>query len=92
MKANPDKCHFLLNSDIEHEILVGNKRIKSSKHEKLLGIKFDNKLNFNLHMKAICKIASKKIHALARVTAYMDLPKDVYSLTRFLNPSLITAH
>ena len=38
---------------------------------KLLGITLDNKLNFNEHVSNICKKASQKIHALARISNYM---------------------
>ena len=47
MKANPDKCHLLTSSSDKVSICVDNYNIKSSKCEKLLGTKIDNKLNFN---------------------------------------------
>ena len=43
--------------------------------EKLLGVKLDHKPTFNNHMSGLCKKASKKVHALARVTPYMNIPK-----------------
>ena len=42
MKANPDKCHLLKSSSDKVSICVDNYNIKSSKYEKLLGIKIDN--------------------------------------------------
>ena len=36
--------------------------------EKILGVYFDNKLNFNTHLTKLCKKASQKLHALARVS------------------------
>ena len=83
MKANPDKCHLLINSNSVREITLDDKVIESSKHEKLLGIKIDNKLNFNLHVESLCKNASSKMHALARVTPYMNLPKKRMLLNAF---------
>ena len=50
MKANLDKCHLLPSSTDEVSICVDNYNIKNSKCEKLLGIKIDNKLNFNAHV------------------------------------------
>ena len=40
-------------------------RIDKSNTEKLLGMKFDKKLNFDDHISAICKKAGRKISALA---------------------------
>ena len=48
MKANPDKCHLLINSTSQSKLKIGNETIKSNKCEKLLGIKSDNKLRLNL--------------------------------------------
>ena len=41
----------------------------------LLGIKIDNKLNFNGHISTICKKVSLKLHVLARVSRFMDQDK-----------------
>ena len=38
------------------------------KCKKLLEMKTDNKLSLNAHVEDLCKKASRKIHALARVT------------------------
>ena len=54
---------------------MDNYNIKSSKCEKLLGSKIDNKLNFNTHVDEICKKAGQNLNALSRVTPYMDLSK-----------------
>ena len=42
---------------------------------KLLGIKLDNKLDFNDHITNICKKANSKLHALARVSNLMNKDK-----------------
>ena len=70
MKANPGKCHLLTSSSDKISICVDNYKIKSSKYEKLLGIKIDNKLKFNIHVDEICKKAGQKLNALSRVTPY----------------------
>ena len=75
MKANPDKCHLLTSSSDKVSICVDNYNIKSSKCEKLLGIKIDNKLNFKTHVDEIYKKSWQKLNALSRVTSYMDLSK-----------------
>ena len=49
--------------------------IKSSDHEKLLGVTVDANLNFNCHLDNILKKASKKVHVLARINTYMSIPR-----------------
>ena len=49
--------------------------IKGNKTVKLLGIKIDNKLDFNEHIYNIYKKASLKLHALARIAPYMNKEK-----------------
>ena len=41
-----DKCQLLMSKDESSEIHIGEFVIKSSKYEKLLGIKIDSKLPF----------------------------------------------
>ena len=75
MKANPDKCHLLISSASQSKLKVGNVAIKSRTCEKLLGIKFDNKLRLSAHVEDLCKKVSRKIHAFARVASYMTVLK-----------------
>ena len=75
MKANPDKCHFLCNSNSEVSLTIETQKIKNSKFEKLLGIKLDSKLNFNSHIHDICQKAGQKLNAISRITPYMDFAK-----------------
>ena len=75
MKANPDKCHLLLSKNGNLEVNIDGNRISNSRIEKLLGITIDNQLNFEGHISKICKTASNKLHALARVSQYMDQDK-----------------
>ena len=75
MKSNPDKCHLLTSRSDKVSICVDNYNIKNSKCEKLLGIKIDNKLNFNTHVDEICTKAGQKLNALSRVAPYMHLSK-----------------
>ena len=75
MKANPDKCHFICSSNAKKDILIENQNINNSAREKLLGVHFDRKLNFQSHIDNICKIASLKLNALSRITPYMEFSK-----------------
>ena len=75
MKANPDKCHLLLSKNGNFEANINENRISNTKFEKLLGVTFDNRLSFNHHISNICKTAGNELHALARVSNYMDQDK-----------------
>ena len=59
--------------------------IKNSECEKLLGVKFDNKLTFEKHITDICRKASRKIYTLARIAPYMDLSKRRMVMNAFFN-------
>ena len=74
-KSNAAKCHFLVSTSQEVSLNVNNFKIKNSDCEKLLGVKFDSKLRFDQHITDLCRTASRKIHALARVTPFMNLSK-----------------
>ena len=55
LKANPNKFHFILN-DTRNDIFMEIQQLKifNSNHEKLLGIKIDNKLSFEEHVSKLC--------------------------------------
>ena len=76
LKPNPDKWHLIL-SEMEFTVVanVGNKRIFNINNEKVLGVYFDNKLNFEYHSGKLCKKASQKLHALAKVSSFMSCSK-----------------
>ena len=75
LKNNVDKCHVLVSTSKLVGIKVGDYTIDNSECEKLLGVKIDVNLNFNDHISDLCKKASRKISALARVTPFMGLSK-----------------
>ena len=85
MKGNTDKCHLIVSIDEPIEIRVGESLIKSSTCEKLLGVKIDNKLNFDTHVKGFCKNANNKLRALARATPYMSLEKKKLLMNSFIS-------
>ena len=68
MKGNTDKCHLIVSTHEPIEIWVGESLIKRSTCEKLSGIKTDNKLNFETHVKGLFKKANNKSRALTRAT------------------------
>ena len=75
MKANADKCHLLVTRDADETAKIGELDVKNSREEKLLGVKIDSKLSFKNHVPSLCKKASQKLHALARVVNFVDLAK-----------------
>ena len=75
MKANANKCHLLVSSDESCTTKIGDFSIKNRTKEKLLGVKFDSNLSFESHITSLCKKASQKLHALARISHCMDLNK-----------------
>ena len=75
LKANPGKSQLLLTSKDEAFIKIDDTDIKSSSSKKLLGVIIDNKLTFNEHVSKLCKKASNKLHALARISKYMTKDK-----------------
>ena len=75
MKSNNDKCHLIILNNEDNIIKIGDEEISGSKSVKLLGITIDNKLNFNEHILKLCKWVNQKLHALARISRYLDSRK-----------------
>ena len=67
MKPNEAKSNLLVRKVDNLSINVGNEMVHASTFVKLLGITIDYKLNFTEHINNICRKASQKFHALARV-------------------------
>ena len=86
MKSNVDKCHLLVSSNEKVTIKIGSHEIANTKREKLLGVHLDNGLSFDYHISGICKKASRKVCALARVTSGMSLSKKHTLMNAFFNP------
>ena len=76
VNANPEKSHLLLsNKQNNLYALINNHEIANSDSKILLGITFDNELNFNEHVSNLCNKATNKLHALDRVSHYMSIDK-----------------
>ena len=73
LKGNADKYHLLVSSTDTVNLKVSEYDIRNSDCEKLLGVKFDNKLSFEKDITDICGKASTKTYTLARIAPYMDL-------------------
>ena len=75
MKVNPDKSHLLLSGNKKLKSNIDNNIIESEMKQELLGVKIDSKLSFEEHVNNICKKASQKLNALARISSYVDISK-----------------
>ena len=75
MKSNSDKCTLIVAKEAGIEARVGMDMIKGSTSVKLLGVTIDNELNFAEHVSTLCRKASQKFHALARVSQFMNKEK-----------------
>ena len=84
LKANPDKYHLLLSETSETQLIVENVPTASSCCEKLLGIKIDYKLSFEPHVESLCKKASQKLNALARLTSSLKFKQRKLLLNAFI--------
>ena len=75
MKLNEDKCHKMIFGDNSKEISLNIRRvtIKESTEEKLLGVIFEKKLCFKQQVRSICKKAGQKLHALSRISHFLDI-------------------
>ena len=58
--------------------------IKSSNNKKLLGINLNNRIGFDTHVANICNRVSKKLHALARISQFMNIHKRRMTMKAFL--------
>ena len=85
MKSNADKCYLLVSSNEKVSIKIGSHEIANTQHEKLLGVHLDSGLSFDYHISEICKKASSKVCALARVTSGMILAKKLSLMNAFFN-------
>ena len=75
-----------MSSSVKH-LKLENLPTASSCCEKLLGIKIDQKLSFEPHVKSLCKKASQKLNALARMASSLK-----FKQRKLLLKAFITAH
>ena len=81
MKANGGKCSLLVSTDNPVSINIERNIITSSRKENLP----DSSLSFKNYFTKLCKKASQKLNALARVVvSYMDLHKQKYLWKAFI--------
>ena len=88
LKANADKCHLIASSKVPADIQISDIKVTNESTVRLLGIHIHNRLNFDYHVSQLCKKASKKLHALARIFKYVETSKRrlLVNITIFILP------
>ena len=75
MKINSGKSHLLFSGNNNVSANIDNHTIMFENKNELLGIILDSKLSFEDHINNLCKKASQKLNALARIASYICLEK-----------------
>ena len=78
MCANPAKFQMMfLGLKISNLLClnIDGQKIKQSEHVKLLGVQIDNKLNFNAHIKELCKKMNQKLCVFSRIRPFLNREK-----------------
>ena len=83
--SNAEKIHLILSAKKNLEIKGSSYSIRNEDTVKLLGIHIDNNLNFDYHVSQLCKKASRKLHALARIAKYMNINKQRMLMKAFVS-------
>ena len=86
MKLKQAKCHFLISGNTPEYlwVRVGEHVIWESAQEKLLGLTIDKNLNFEAHLLDVCKKASVKVTALARLVKLVPFKKKKLLMKSFI--------
>ena len=84
LKANAGKRHLILSTDEPFSINIDNEVIKNSNNKKLLRINLNNRIGFVTHVANIYNRLSKKLHALVRISQFMNIHKRRMTMKAFL--------
>ena len=87
--SNAEKIHLIVSTKKNLEIQVSSCSIRNENSVKLLGIHLNNDLNFDYQL---CKKASKKLRALARIAKYMDINKRRTLMKAFVSSQFSYCH
>ena len=71
-KCNASKSQLILTSSTIVNNWMGETTIENCKQVKLLGILLDNTLSFKNHVTMLCDKVSSKLHAMARLSNFMN--------------------
>ena len=81
--------HFLIRKDQPDtsgvNISIQGKSIKSEDRVRLLGIKFDNKLNFDSHISDLCQKAATQLNVLERLKSFIGFEERKVLIQSFVH-------
>ena len=72
MKLNSGKSHMLFSGNDNVNVTIDDHTIISENKNELLSIILDSKLSFEDHINNLCKKASQKLNAVAKVAQYVS--------------------
>ena len=72
IKPNDDKCHLIVTNQDRVSVTLKYETIEAMDSVDLLGITIDSNLNFNEHITNLCKMGYQTLHALARISKYLN--------------------
>ena len=78
MKSNSNKCHLIVSENANRTysstsfIYLGNEFLECEDSIKLLGVKLDSNLTLNEHVTILLKKGNQKLHALIRISKYLN--------------------
>ena len=84
MKSNSDKCHMIVAENEHRPAYISNtyvyfdkekELLQNENYVKLLGVWINDKMTFEYHVKTLLKKGNQKLHALMKVSKYMDKEK-----------------
>ena len=75
MKANSGKSHISFSGNDNVSANIDDHTIICENKNELIGIILDSKLTFEDHINNLCKKASQKLNALARIAPYGSIYK-----------------
>ena len=70
--------------NIKYVACINHIQIENNISEKLLGVTIDSDLKFDIHVNNLCKKATQKLNALARISGYMDSSKKRTTMKVFI--------
>ena len=86
MLANPFKFQaiFLASADLEYKFEIDDITLVAEDYVKLLGVNLDKNLNYDTHIKHICKNVGRHLNALKRLSPYISINHRMAIFCRFI--------
>ena len=86
LQANPEKFQFILfnKQKLERSISVDGVSHVSQSCVQLLGVNIDHALNFDIHIKYICRKAGRHLNVLARLSSTLNTKEKMLLFESFI--------